>query len=175
MLDHISLRVQDYPRALAFYRAALAPLGYRVMMEFPQAAGLGADKPDIWIGSSAQAITPTHIALAADREAVDAFHAAALAAGGSDNGPPGLRAEYHPHYYAAFVFDPEGNNIEVVCHADPEAKPARKLAARKPAARKAATKLTAKAKARPVARAVKKKAKPVRAAKKKPPAKKKRR
>ena len=114
MLDHISLRVQDYPRALAFYRAALAPLGYRVMMEFPEAAGLGADKPDLWLGTSTESVNPTHIALAADRAAVDAFHAAAVAAGGSDNGPPGLRPEYHEHYYAAYVIDPDGLRVEFV-------------------------------------------------------------
>ena len=137
MLDHISLRVQDHSRAVAFYRAALAPLGYRVLMEYPGAAGLGAGMPDFWLMTTEQPINPTHVAFSADRAAVDAFHAAALAAGGTDNGSPGLRADYHPHYYGAFVRDPEGNNVEVVCHADPEAKPAPVKTAARKSARKA--------------------------------------
>ncbi len=138
MLDHISLRVQDHSRAVAFYRAALAPLGYQVMMEYPGATGLGAGMPDFWLMTTELPLNPTHIAFSADRESVDAFHAAALAAGGTDNGPPGLRADYHPHYYGAFVRDPEGNNVEVVCHEDPDAKPAPvKTAARKSASRSA--------------------------------------
>ena len=173
MLDHISLRVQDHSRAVAFYRAALAPLGYRVLMEFQGAAGLGAGMPDFWLMATEQPLNPTHVAFSADRATVDAFHAAALAAGGTDNGPPGLRADYHPHYYGAFVRDPEGNNVEVVCHADPDAKPAPvKTAARKakPAAK---AKAKAKAKVAPKAKA-KAKAKP-KAKAKKPAAKKKRR
>jgi catechol 2,3-dioxygenase-like lactoylglutathione lyase family enzyme len=172
MLDHISLRVQDHSRAVAFYRAALAPLGYQVMMEFPGAAGLGAGMPDFWLMATDQPLNPTHVAFSADRATVDAFHAAALAAGGTDNGPPGLRADYHPHYYGAFVRDPEGNNVEVVCHLDPSAKPAPV----KTAARKSTPKaVKAKPKAKPKAKA---KAKPKATAKakaKKPPAKKKRR
>ncbi len=153
MIDHISLRVQDLSRAVAFYRAALGPIGYGVMMEFPNAVGMGAGKPVFWLMESSQPINPTHLAFASDRPKVDAFHAAALAAGGSDNGPPGLRLEYHPHYYGAFVYDPEGNNIEVVCHDDPAAsKPvlARKAAARKPAKR--AVKAAAKRAAKPAPR-----------------------
>jgi catechol 2,3-dioxygenase-like lactoylglutathione lyase family enzyme len=124
MIDHISLRVTDLARALAFYRAALAPLGYKVMLEFPDAVGLGdGRKADFWITRSDQTINPTHIAFSARREAVDAFHTAALGAGGSDNGPPGPRPEYHPHYFGAFVRDPEGNNIEVVSHGDAPAQP----------------------------------------------------
>ena len=167
MLDHISLRVQDHSRAVAFYRAALAPLGYRVLMEYPGAAGLGADMPDFWLMTTEQPLNPTHIAFSADRATVDAFHAAALGAGGSDNGPPGLRADYHPHYYSAFVRDPEGNNVEVVCHVDPDARPAPvRTAARKSARKvvKAKPKARPKAKAKPNAKA-KAKAKP--AAKKK--------
>ena len=170
MLDHISLRVQDHSRAVAFYRAALAPLGYRVLMEFQGAAGLGAGMPDFWLMATEQPLNPTHVAFSADRATVDAFHAAALAAGGTDNGPPGLRADYHPHYYGAFVRDPEGNNVEVVCHADPDAKPAPvKTAARKakPAAKaKAKAKVAPKAKPKAKAKA-KAKAKPKAKAKKK--------
>ena len=136
MLDHVSLRVQDLPRALAFYKAALAPIGYAVGMEYPGGAGLGEPgKLDLWISQTEKPIHPAHIAFRTDRANVDAFHAAALAAGGSDNGGPGVRTEYHPHYYAAFVIDPEGNNIEVVCHEPPGARntsPAR-AAARRPA------------------------------------------
>ena len=168
MLDHISLRVQDHSRAVAFYRAALAPLGYRVLMEFPNAAGLGAGMPDFWLMATEQPLNTTHVAFSADRAAVDAFHSAALAAGGTDNGPPGLRADYHPHYYAAFVRDPEGNNVEVVCHADPDAKPAAVKAARK------VVKAKPKAKAKAAAKKAKAKAKP-KAKAKKPAVKKKRR
>ena len=160
MLDHISLRVQDHSRAVAFYRAALAPLGYRVLMEYPGAAGLGASMPDFWLMTTEQPINPTHVAFSADRATVDAFHAAALAAGGTDNGSPGLRADYHPHYYGAYVRDPEGNNVEVVCHADPDAQPALvKKAARKRAPKavkakpKSKVKTKAKAKGKPKAKA----------------------
>jgi catechol 2,3-dioxygenase-like lactoylglutathione lyase family enzyme len=149
MIDHLSLRVQDHPRAVAFYQAALAPLGYKVMMEYPGATGLGAGMPDFWLMTTEQPLNPTHLAFSATRAAVDAFHFAALAAGGSDNGSPGLRADYHPHYYAAFVRDPEGNNIEVVCHVDPAAKPAPvRASASKKSARKAKPKAMAKAKAK---------------------------
>jgi catechol 2,3-dioxygenase-like lactoylglutathione lyase family enzyme len=119
MLDHITLHVSDYARSKRFYESALAPLGYTVMMEFGGAfAGLGADgKPDFWI-AHAEPAKPLHIAFASrDRATVDAFHRAALAAGARDNGAPGLRPQYHPNYYGAFVFDPDGNNIEAVCHA----------------------------------------------------------
>ena len=87
MLDHVSLRVQDLPRALAFYKAALAPIGYTVAMEFPSAAGLGErGKPDLWIAVTDKPLRPMHLAFRSDRRRVDAFHAAALAAGGTDNG-----------------------------------------------------------------------------------------
>ncbi|HVT09986.1 MAG TPA: VOC family protein [Polyangia bacterium] len=162
MIDHVTVRVQDFPRLLEFYKAALAPLRYEVVMQFEGAAGLGADgKPDLWLMQTDQPLNPTHLAFAGERESIDAFHAAALEAGATDNGPPGLRSDYHPHYYAGFVRDPEGNNIEVVCHADPDARPApRQAAPRKPAVKRAA---------RPAAkRAAKKSAKPAvkRAAKK---------
>jgi catechol 2,3-dioxygenase-like lactoylglutathione lyase family enzyme len=153
MIDHVSLRVQDLPRALAFYRAALAPLGYDVLVEFPQAVGMGTRKPFLWITQAQHTPSPAHVAFASERARIDAFHAAALTAGGTDNGAPGVRADYHPHYYAAYIYDPEGNNIEVVCHDDPaapKAAPARaagKRAAPKRAARKPAkSKKTAKGK-----------------------------
>jgi catechol 2,3-dioxygenase-like lactoylglutathione lyase family enzyme len=137
MLDHVTLHVQDLQRALSFYRAALAPIGYSVAMEFPSAAGLGeAGKLDLWMAVTDKPLRPMHLAFRSNRAQVDAFHAAALAAGGTDNGAPGLRTDYHPHYYAAFVIDPEGNNIEVVCHEPPAVKkppPARATAARWPA------------------------------------------
>jgi catechol 2,3-dioxygenase-like lactoylglutathione lyase family enzyme len=125
MLDHIGFPISDYARSKAFYLQALAPLGYTLVMEVRQdendspAAGFGADgKPDLWIGGEGGLQRPIHIAIAApNRAAVDAFHRAALAAGGKDNGAPGLRPHYHPDYYAAFVRDPDGHNIEAVCHA----------------------------------------------------------
>jgi catechol 2,3-dioxygenase-like lactoylglutathione lyase family enzyme len=137
MLDHVSLRVLDLERALAFYRAALAPIGYQVAMQFPGAAGLGEPgKTDLWITLTDKPLHTAHIAFRTDRARVDAFHAAALAAGGTDNGAPGVRGDYHPHYYAAYVIDPEGNNIEVVCHDPPGMRrpaPARAASPRRPA------------------------------------------
>jgi catechol 2,3-dioxygenase-like lactoylglutathione lyase family enzyme len=118
MIDHIKLHVADAERSKAFYAAALAPLGYRVVMEpVPgRVVGMGTRFPDFWLAQS-DAPTVAHVALRADdRAAVDAFHAAALAAGGRDNGGPGLRPQYHPGYYGAFVFDPDGNNVEAVHH-----------------------------------------------------------
>jgi catechol 2,3-dioxygenase-like lactoylglutathione lyase family enzyme len=124
MLDHAGFPVSDYARSKAFYLQALAPLGYALVMEVQQhendapAAGFGANgKPDLWIGGEGGLQRPIHIAIAAqDRAAVDAFYRAAIAAGGKDNGAPGLRPHYHPNYYAAFVLDPDGHNIEAVCH-----------------------------------------------------------
>jgi catechol 2,3-dioxygenase-like lactoylglutathione lyase family enzyme len=125
MIDHIGFPVADYARSKAFYLKALAPLGYALIMEVQQdqhdspAAGFGASgKPDFWIGGEGGLNRPMHVALAAkDRAAVDAFHRAALDAGGKDNGAPGLRPHYHPDYYGAFVLDPDGHNVEAVCHA----------------------------------------------------------
>ena len=122
MIDHISLPVSDIDRAKAFYDAVLTTVGYRRMMDFGQSAGYGDEHPHFWIGVPAEGedAVPApglHIAFRAkDREAVDAFHAAALAHGGRDNGVPGLRPRYHPDYYAGFVFDPDGHRIEAVCH-----------------------------------------------------------
>lgn len=123
MLDHIGVSVTDLKRALAFYDRALAPLGIGRVMSFPdegepQGVGYGADrKPFFWVSAHGPASGPIHVAFAApDQAAVRAFHAAALAAGGRDNGAPGLRVEYHPTYYGAFVLDPDGNNLEAVNH-----------------------------------------------------------
>jgi predicted lactoylglutathione lyase len=118
MIDHIKLHVADATRSKAFYEQALAPLGYKVIMEpVPGAVvGMGTRFPDFWLAQSDKPTT-AHVALRAEaREAVDAFHAAALAAGGKDNGSPGVRAHYHPGYYGAFVIDPDGNNLEAVHH-----------------------------------------------------------
>jgi len=125
MIDHIGFSVSDYARAKAFYQKALAPLGYVLVKEVQQdkndapAAGFGVNgKPDFWIGGEGGLNKPVHIAISAsDRAGVDAFYQAAIAAGGKDNGPPGIRAHYHPNYYGAFVLDADGNNIEAVCHA----------------------------------------------------------
>src|SRR5262245_50223591 len=135
MIDHISVRVQDFGRAVEFYKAALAPIGYDVRMEYPGAAGLGAQgMPDLWLMQTQQPLNPTHVALSGTREAIDAFHTAAIMAGGIDNGLPGLRLDYHPNYYAAYVLDPEGNNIEVVCHVPPGAPKKAAAKARRPKA-----------------------------------------
>jgi catechol 2,3-dioxygenase-like lactoylglutathione lyase family enzyme len=118
MIDHVTARVGDIEDGKLFYQQALSPLGYSVQMEFPGVAGFGTDEggPDFWIGSRPDR-GPTHVAFAApDRAAVDAFYEAAIIAGGRDNGPPGLRPHYHPNYYAAFVLDADGNNIEAVHH-----------------------------------------------------------
>jgi catechol 2,3-dioxygenase-like lactoylglutathione lyase family enzyme len=121
VIDHIGLSVADYERSKAFYAAALAPLGYGLVMEVTETgpyAGFGAGgKPDFWIGKGGATAPRVHVALRArDRAAVHAFYDAAIAAGAADNGAPGLRPEYHPNYYGAFVIDPEGHNLEAVCH-----------------------------------------------------------
>ncbi|NHF74646.1 VOC family protein [Paracoccus xiamenensis] len=126
MIDHIGFAVSDLGRARQFYESALRPLGIAPMMEVTEEMtgghgehlGMGREgKPFFWIGTAKRASGSAHVAfVAVDRAAVDAFHAAALAAGGGDNGAPGLRPEYHPGYYAAFVLDPDGNNIEAVFH-----------------------------------------------------------
>ena len=118
MIDHVGLGVSDLDRSKAFYQRALDPLGYRPLLERDGSVGFGRDgKPDFFIYVNRPLSGPTHVAIASpDRATVHAFHAAALAAGGRDNGPPGPRPRYHPHYYGAFVLDPDGNNIEAVCH-----------------------------------------------------------
>jgi catechol 2,3-dioxygenase-like lactoylglutathione lyase family enzyme len=117
MIDHVTVNVGDFEQAKCFYTEALAPLGYSVQMEFDGAAGFGTGEgvPDFWIGSRPER-GATHVAISADRRAaVDGFYEAAMKAGGADNGPPGLRS-FHENYYAAFVHDADGNNIEAVCH-----------------------------------------------------------
>ena len=126
MMDHVGYAVSDLTRSKAFFSRALAPLAITLTMEVSAEetgagghAGFGAHgKPSFWISDGKPASAGLHIAFAAqDRATVDAFYAAALDAGGQDNGPPGVRTAYHPNYYAAFVLDPDGNNIEAVCHA----------------------------------------------------------
>lgn len=123
-LDHIGLRVADFPRAKAFYEAALGALGIRLLSDFAVGsehyAGFGRQKPDFWISTPRQGRGETHVAfVAASRAEVEAFYSVALSMGGRDNGAPGIRAHYHPNYYSAFVFDPDGNNVEAVCHDAP--------------------------------------------------------
>lgn len=126
MLDHVGFAVFDAERSKRFYEQALAPLGIGLIMSVaPEqtesggtAHGFGSDgKPYFWVGDNERVGEGTHIAFAAaTRAEVDAFYEAAIAAGGQDNGRPGLRPVYHPNYYAAFVHDPDGLNIEAVCH-----------------------------------------------------------
>ena len=185
-LDHIGLSVSNFERSKAFYVEALKPLGGGIVMEFPfgtigpfAMAGLGvAGKPFFWINTGEKTAPHLHVAFRAEtREQVDEFYAAAIEAGGTDNGPPGLRLHYHANYYGAFVLDPDGHNIEAVCHASlaemnataraavaPKRKKVAKKAkkaAKKPAARKVAKKKVAAKKA-----AAKKPAKKVAAKKK---------
>lgn len=121
MLDHVGISPKDYMKSKDFYAQALAPLGMKVLAgEDNHYHGFGVDRPIFWIGAMRDGATATqksHIAFSAsNHEAVDAFYVAALAAGGTDNGAPGPRPEYHEKYYGAFVLDPDGNNIEAVCH-----------------------------------------------------------
>lgn len=123
MIDHVGIRVTDFEKSKAFYVKVMEALGYKMLMEFTAeqtggspAAGFGATKPDFWIGTTKPS-GPAHIAFVAkNKEQVDAFYKAALAAGGKDFGPPGPRPEYHKNYYGAFVLDFDGNNIEAVIH-----------------------------------------------------------
>lgn len=125
ILDHVGFQVSDFPKSLAFYERVLATLGITVAKRVPveltgvDGAGFGdaSGKPDFWIMEGGKTEPPIHVSFAAkDRAAVDQFYATAIAAGGIDNGPPGIRAHYHPNYYGAFVRDPDGNNIEACCH-----------------------------------------------------------
>ena len=117
MLDHLALGVRDLAASRAFYEGALAPLGYGVVMEREGSVAFGPmARPIFWLNAREPSAN-VHVAFqAAERRDVDAFHAAALAAGAQDNGAPGVRQQYHPHYYGAFVLDPDGNNAEAVCH-----------------------------------------------------------
>lgn len=127
LIDHVTLVVSNYARSKEFYDKALAPLGVKCVMELGKAAGFGRDeKPEFWIGEGPTSfqtpdqikiVTPTHIAFAArTRDEVDAFYTAGMAAGGRDFGKPGIREMYHPHYYGAFVLDPDGHDVEAVIH-----------------------------------------------------------
>ena len=120
MLDHLGINVSDYDRGREFYERALAPLGFTFLMEpVPRTGGLGRDgKPTFWITDQREPTSQNvHVAFTApDRATVDAFHAAALEAGRTDDRGPGIRELYHPTYYGAFVLDPDGNNVEAVCH-----------------------------------------------------------
>lgn len=127
ILDHVSLNVSDMAKSKAFYTQALAPLGITMLMDFGRACGFGkGQKPELWLGAGPASfqkaedlgrITPVHLCLVAkNRAEVDAFHAAATAAGGRDFGKPGIREVYHPNYYGAFVLDPDGHNIEACIH-----------------------------------------------------------
>jgi catechol 2,3-dioxygenase-like lactoylglutathione lyase family enzyme len=125
MIDHTGVNVSDFESSREFYAAALAPLGYEVLLEFDASVtGSGSvaafgepEKPDFWIGQGEVNTPRIHVAFRTDtRQRVDAFYEAALSAGGRDNGAPGLRPHYHPNYYGAFVLDPDGHNIEAVCH-----------------------------------------------------------
>ena len=125
MIDHVGLVVSDLERSKAFYSAALRPLAITLLMEIAAEqsgggahAGFGEDgKPFFWIGEGRGPSGTAHVAFTAQSRAqVEAFHAAAIQAGGIDHGGPGLRPHYHPHYYGAFVLDPDGNNVEAVCH-----------------------------------------------------------
>ncbi|MBZ9851708.1 VOC family protein [Mesorhizobium sp. CA14] len=128
MIDHLGINVSDFEKSKTFYDKAMAPLGASLLYMVPEqytsgarVGGYGRDRPVFWLSDSTDKPRSTqHVALTArSRAEVDAFHAAALAAGGRDNGGPGLRPHYHPNYYGAFVLDPDGNNVEAVCH-DPE-------------------------------------------------------
>ena len=128
MIDHTGLQVSDFQTSKTFYLKALAPLGYQLLKELPTSiapqgvAGLGVPPfPDFWLTGGQPNLASRHIAFrAGNRAQVDGFYKAAMAAGGRDNGPPGIRAHYHPNYYGAFVLDPDGYNIEAVCHQPPD-------------------------------------------------------
>ncbi|MHA6298055.1 VOC family protein [Devosia sp. CAU 1758] len=125
MLDHVGILVADWNKAKAFYDDAFAPLGITLLNEVPveftggvKVGGYGASSPDFWLTEASETGPGRHYAFAAkSRAEVDAFYAAAMAAGAVDNGAPGLRPHYHENYYGAFVVDPDGNNVEAVCHA----------------------------------------------------------
>ncbi len=128
MIDHTGVGVSNFAKSKSFYSAALGPIGYAMLMEIPASvtgsvdvAGFGeAPKPDFWISGGNPNKPPIHVAFRVNsRAVVDAFYKAAIEAGGVDNGPPGIRAHYHPNYYGAFVLDPDGHNIEAVCHEAP--------------------------------------------------------
>lgn len=118
IIDHIGIAISDSEKSNDFYTKALAPLGIEKIMEFDGWSGYGRNgKPEFWFGEALEANHPMHIAFSADnRDQVRQFYEAAIAAGGKDNGGPGIREEYHSNYYGAFVIDPDGHNVEAVCH-----------------------------------------------------------
>lgn len=124
MIDHSGISVSDFEVATKFYDRALAPLGASLLFTVPlehtggeKVVGYGRERPTFWLNEGGAQTPPSHFAFAAENRAqVDAFYEAAIAAGGRDNGAPGLRPHYHEHYYGAFVLDPDGNNMEAVCH-----------------------------------------------------------
>ena len=118
IIDHIGFAVSDYDKSKQFFCSALAPLGIELIMEVQGWAGFGkGGKPEFWFGVGGEGLAPLHVAFIADnRDHVRAFYAAALAAGGTDNGPPGIREHYHSNYFGAFVLGPDGHNVEAVCH-----------------------------------------------------------
>ena len=118
MIDHIGLRTRQFVQMSAFYEAVLVPLGYRKLFTYAGGAGFGREgAPSLWVGDAEGTSAGIHIAIeSATRAGVDAFYEAAMSIGARDNGAPGLRPDYSPDYYAAFVLDPDGNNIEAVCH-----------------------------------------------------------
>ena len=124
IIDHVGLKVSDFERSKAFYREVLGTLGIDLLADWTfgndLVAGFGKERSTFWISSGRPLRGETHVAFtAASRAEVQAFYSVALSMGGRDNGPPGIRAHYHPDYYGAFVLDPDGNNIEAVCH-EPE-------------------------------------------------------
>ena len=180
-LDHIGLSVSDYARSKAFYMAALKPLGGGLVMEFPAgtidaaaAGGFGPEgKPFLWISTGGKTEPHLHVALRAEtRDQVDQFYAAAMEAGGIDNGPPGLRLHYHANYYGAFVLDPDGHNIEAVCHYSLAEMNAAARAAAAPKRKKVAKKAAKKTAKKPAAKKTARKAAAKKVAKKKAPARK---
>ncbi len=123
MIDHTGIPVSDWTRSTAFYDAAFAPMGIRMLYVVPpehtggvKVGGYGRAKPDFWLNEGETGPGRHYAFVAENRAQVDAFYAAAIKAGGRDNGAPGPRPHYHEHYYGAFVFDPDGNNVEAVCH-----------------------------------------------------------
>lgn len=123
IIDHIGLAISDYERSKEFYAKTLAPLNIELVTEVQGWAGFGKNgKPEFWFGEHEKTQHPIHIAfLAESREEVDQFYEAAIAAGAKDNGKPGIREIYHPNYYGAFIIDPDGHNIEAVCHKEQNA------------------------------------------------------
>lgn len=121
MINHVSIGVRDIPKAKRFYDASFKPLGYTCLSEDDSSLGYGGDAVALWVNASDRPVLPDdgsglHVCFTAPtRESVDAFHAAALRSGGRDNGPPGIRADYAPDYYAAFVIDPDGYRLEAYC------------------------------------------------------------